>query len=133
MKNLKAILLLIVIGLTVSFCLSAATSCLAASNVTDLMRNSISNVNLPEGGSDPEAKALTIVGRAIGVFLGILGVVFLVLMVYGGFRWFNAMGREEEIATAKRIFNSSILGLIIIMLSYAIAYWVTTSLEKSIR
>jgi Zn-dependent protease with chaperone function len=64
--------------------------------------------------------------RIINVILGLLGTVATVLMVYAGFSWMTAAGNDDKIETAKKTIFAAVLGLIIIMMSYAITRFVTT-------
>lgn len=52
--------------------------------------------------------------------LGIVGVVFLVLMLYAGLLWMTAAGGSEAIKKAKGILVNSVIGLVIVAASYAI-------------
>ncbi len=69
-----------------------------------------------------------IVGRIIQVGLGLLGVVALVLIVYGGFTIMTAAGNEEKIQKGKNILFYSVIGLLIILASYSITNFVLSSL-----
>ena len=73
---------------------------------------------LPAEGPEP------IVGRIIQAFLSIFGVLFLALMIFGGYKWMIAQGREEEVKKGKDIIRSAIIGLGIVLLSYAISLFV---------
>jgi hypothetical protein len=73
----------------------------------------------------------TIVGRIIHVFLGILGVVALVLIVYAGFLWMTAGGDEEKVTKAKQIITQAVIGLAIILSSYAITSFVVSKLTEA--
>ena len=70
----------------------------------------------------------TIVGRIIYVALGIMGTVLLVIIIYAGFLWMTAGGNEERVATAKKWLTNGIIGLAIILASYAITYFIITRL-----
>lgn len=67
-------------------------------------------------------------GLVIESILGILGVVFIVLMIYAGFKWMKASGREEEVKTAQDIIRRAIIGLILVVSSYAITNFVLRGL-----
>jgi len=60
-------------------------------------------------------------GQVTGWFLGILGSVFLVLMILGGFMWMTSAGNEERVTKAKRMVIAAIAGVLVIFLSYAFA------------
>ncbi len=64
------------------------------------------------------------VGEFIQIFLSILGVLFLLLTIYGGFIWMMARGNEQEVEKAKRIIEHSTIGLLIIFGAYAITYYI---------
>lgn len=72
----------------------------------------------------------SVAGSAIKGFLSILGVVFLGLLIYGGYTWMTAQGNEEGVATAKKIITAAVIGLVIIMASYAITDFVLLKLEE---
>jgi len=62
----------------------------------------------------------TMAGQIVGSVLGLVGVIFLVLMIYSGITWMTAAGNENSIKKAKQILTASIGGLIIILSAYAI-------------
>lgn len=72
-----------------------------------------------------------IVGRIINVFLSILGVLFVILMVYGGYVWMTSFGNEQKVTRAKELIVDAIIGLIIILGAYAISSFVVGQLMKA--
>lgn len=72
----------------------------------------------------------TIIGSAISVVLGILGIVFLVLVVYAGFLYLTSSGEEKSVGKAKKMLTQAVIGLVIIVSAYAIAGFVTTALTN---
>src|SRR5690348_11405079 len=84
----------------------------------------------PVGGALglPTTDIRVVVARIIRTALGLLGIVALVLVLYAGFIWMTAGGNEERISQAKKILLNSVIGLAIIMSSYAIASFVISSL-----
>ncbi len=60
----------------------------------------------------------------IQAFLSLLGIIFVVLMLVAGYNWMTAGGEEEKIRKAKDTIKRAIIGLAIIILSYAITYFV---------
>ena len=65
-----------------------------------------------------------VVGTVITAFLSILGVIFLVLMLYGGYLWMMDRGNSEQVEKAKQVITAAIIGLIIIVAAYAITKFV---------
>lgn len=72
----------------------------------------------------------SIVGTVIQVFLSLLGIVFVVLLIYGGFLWMNARGNEEQVTKAKNTIQMAIIGLVIVTSAYAITYFVFNNLPS---
>jgi len=56
--------------------------------------------------------------------LSLLGVIFLIFLVYGGMMWMTARGNDQRLSKAKNIITDSITGVIIVAAAYAISYFV---------
>lgn len=75
----------------------------------------------------------TIVGSVIQALLGLLGVIFLGLIVYGGFIWMIARGNEKRVTEAKDIMINSTIGLVIVLSAYAITTYVISALINNLN
>lgn len=75
-----------------------------------------------------KAGALGTIGLVIQIALSIIGVVFLILMIYGGASWMNARGDETKVTKAQGIIRNSIIGIIIVVSAYAITNFVGKNL-----
>ena len=64
------------------------------------------------------------VGTLVGYALTFIGVVFFVLMVYGGFLWMQARGNEEHIKKAKGLIEAAIIGMVIVFLAYTLTNFI---------
>ena len=73
-----------------------------------------------------------IIGALIGVVLSFLGIIFLSLVIYGGFLWMTSQGNEEKVLKAKKTLTEATIGLIIIMSAYSITYFVFNVLQTAI-
>ena len=69
---------------------------------------------------DPKEMAVSIV-RYLMTFLGIIAVV---IMLLGGFKWMTAAGNEDKVAEAKKLLVAGIIGLVIVLASFAIVKFV---------
>lgn len=69
-----------------------------------------------------------VVARIIRTALGLLGIIALVIVLYGGFMYMTAGGNEERVGTAKKILVNGGIGLLIILSSYAITSFVISRL-----
>ena len=70
------------------------------------------------------------ISRIINAFMGLLGIVAVVLILLGGFKWMMAAGNQDKIDEAKKLMMSGVIGLIIIMSAYAIAQFVIGAIIK---
>jgi hypothetical protein len=74
----------------------------------------------------------TIIGRAINYLFGVISVVFLTIILVGGYLWLTAGGNEEKIAKAKAFVINGVLGMLVIFTSYALAYGFMYALATTI-
>ncbi len=68
------------------------------------------------------------VGSVIKIILSLLGVVAIVLVIYGGFKWMTSGGSEKDVDAAKGILLSGVIGFVIILSAYALSSFVIGSL-----
>lgn len=71
------------------------------------------------------------ISKIINVVLGILGIVVTLIIIAGGFRWMTAGGNEESVAQAKKIISSGVIGLLIIIVAYALSNWIFSVIINS--
>jgi hypothetical protein len=64
------------------------------------------------------------VGKLIGVVLSFVGVIFFILVIYGGFLWMIARGNSGQVEKAKDLLYSAAIGLIIVLSAYAITSFI---------
>jgi len=74
--------------------------------------------------ADPRVVA----SRIINIALGFLGIIAVVLVLYGGFMWMTAAGNEERITKAKQILIAALIGLIIIIMAWGLTQFVMNQL-----
>ncbi len=63
---------------------------------------------------------MNLIGNIIGGVLSFIGVIFFALMVFGGFMWMTARGKEEQTKKATGTVTAAVIGLVIVLSSYAI-------------
>ncbi|MBT3230703.1 hypothetical protein HN358_02890 [Candidatus Uhrbacteria bacterium] len=61
--------------------------------------------------------------------LALVGLIFLVLMVYAGFLWMTAGGASDQVQKAKDLMIRAVIGVIIITAAYAITTYIFTALN----
>ncbi len=72
-----------------------------------------------------------IAGTIVGAALAFIGVLFFILMIYGGFLWMTAQGNDQQIEKAKNLIIAAVIGLIIVMSAYAITAYIGGTLAPS--
>lgn len=70
------------------------------------------------------------IGNIINVVLGFLGILLLAYILFAGFLWMTAGGDDDKVATAKTMIKNAIIGLIIIVVAFAISNFVITQLAN---
>lgn len=66
----------------------------------------------------------TMAGTIVSAVLSLLGVIFFLLILYGGIRWMIAQGNESEVEKAKQIIIAAVSGLVIVLAAYAITAFI---------
>jgi Zn-dependent protease with chaperone function len=110
------------------FSLLLPTLVLAQSEIV----NGLQVINKAEIGltrADPRETAVKI----INVALGFLGIIAVIIVLYGGFMWMTAGGNEERITKAKQILTAGVIGLVIIIMAWAIARFVVETLIEATK
>ncbi|MCK4968359.1 MAG: hypothetical protein KAS12_04850 [Candidatus Aenigmarchaeota archaeon] len=69
-----------------------------------------------------------VIGNILKVVLSFLGLIALIIIVFGGFMWMTAGGAEEKVKKAKDLMINGVIGLVIIVLAYAIAGFIIESI-----
>lgn len=69
-----------------------------------------------------------LIGGIINVFLGVLGIIFVIYTVYAGILWMTAGGKPDNVTKAKEMLKNAIVGIIIIVAAYAISNFVISQI-----
>lgn len=111
------------LGIAASFALPMAALAADELNSNDLGVNAIQST-IKLGSGDIRQTA----ARIINVALGFLGIVAVVIVLLGGFKWMIAGGNDEKTAEARKLIVSGIIGLAIILSAWAITSFVISRL-----
>lgn len=136
---------LVVFFVIVSFFVAGASFVMAASSEADggnylAVSNKGNNYGLDYSaqrtGLFPTADqgSLTlpgIIGRFIQPVIMLVGVFFLVLIIYAGIMWMTAAGNEEQVTKAKNTITSAVIGLLVVLLSYGLTFLIARYLIGS--
>lgn len=117
------------VGFAATAAIAAATALPAVTfaqgtlNANDLGVGAISN-DIKLGGGDVRQTA----ARIINVALGFLGIIAVVIVLVGGFKYMVSGGNEDKTTEAKNLIVSGIIGLAIILSAWAITGFVISNL-----
>jgi hypothetical protein len=115
MLKLKKITVFLIIFIAVIFLLPNLS---LAQNANNLGVNDLANSGL--GTNDLR----DIITNLVNVVLGVLGILVVLIIFYGGWIWMTSQGDAEKIDKAKKILVNAVIGLVIILSSYAIARFI---------
>ena len=87
----------------------------------------VNDLTSTELGTKPIAET---VAGIINIFLGLLGILAVILILYGGFIWMTSRGEVDKVQRAKTIMISAVIGLVIVLSAYAIARFIVSSLVE---
>lgn len=124
MKLIRKIYLLLLVAFFVLF---SKIENARSGTVIDTMKENIKKLGSPLSVKDPES----VVAALITSLLAFTGVIFFILVIYGGFLWMTAKGNEDQINKAKKILMSSAIGLAIVMGAYIITVVVVELIESA--
>lgn len=79
------------------------------------------------GKKDPR----TMAAQIINVILTLLGIVAVVIVLLGGFKWMTSGGNEEKVGEAKKLLGAGVIGLLIILAAWGITTFVLNELRDA--
>lgn len=123
---LKNSILLFVAGF---FCVFLPLS-VSAYNFED--ESGLNNLASQTGHLEIENRGESIATRISGAIMPLLGIIYLILMIYAGYLWMTASGNEDQIAKAKKIIATATVGLLVAFMSYAISIFVVSAFQKGL-
>ncbi len=68
----------------------------------------------------------------VRIIVGFLGIIVIIIILYGGFLWLTSFGDEDKIGQAKKLIASGVVGLVVVLAAYAIANFVVNSLVTAV-
>lgn len=64
----------------------------------------------------------------INALLFLIGIVSVIMLIIGGFKYTTSNGSQEAVSSAKNTIMYAIIGIVVAVLAFAIVNWVLTSL-----
>jgi hypothetical protein len=81
---------------------------------------------LKAAGGDTKDTSGTLITKVINVMLFIIGVLSVIMIVYGGILYVISAGDSGRVSKAKNTIMYAIVGLVVALLAYAIVNFVIT-------
>lgn len=79
------------------------------------------------------AELVPAITSIIRVAMGFLGIIAVIIIMLGGFKWMTAAGDDKKIGDAKNLIYAGITGLVIILAAFAIASFVITQITTVVK
>ncbi len=73
-----------------------------------------------------------LIGRIVKWILSFMGLFLAGMIIYGGVLWMTAGGNSEQISKARKTIINGIIGLVIVVLAYSIAFFVVREMTEKI-
>jgi len=125
MKKFLRVLMVFAMALVVAMPMMAATPVLAQDPYGIEAPGGTENLAL---GNDRDPRELAV--AIINIILGFLGLLAVVIILIGGFKWMTAGGNEENVASAQKIIVAGVIGLVIIFAAWGIATFVISQMGQ---
>ena len=93
-------------------------SSVAMAAATDSFGTAAPSAVLEGTGGQTSLKGLIL--TVVNYFLGFLGLLAVIMIIYGGVQYVISAGQDEAIGNAKKIIMYSLIGLIVILLSFVL-------------
>lgn len=79
-------------------------------------------------GVGSETRVSGLILRVINIALALAGLIAVLFLIIGGFRYITSAGNEETAENAKKIILNSIIGIVVIILSFVIVRVISNAL-----
>lgn len=69
-----------------------------------------------------------VIGNIIQIILSVTGIILFIFFFYGGFLMLTAGGDDEKVGKGKKIIIQAVIGLLVVLVSYAASQYVISKL-----
>jgi hypothetical protein len=130
LKPLLGILFLTILLILPFLVFAQGTTTTPEETTSNKTLDMLTNVAVTSGAGYKTTDVPTVAGTIVKAALGLLGIIFIVLMIVAGFKWMSAGGDEKEVETAQAYIKRAIIGLAITLSSWAIWNLISNQLAK---
>lgn len=125
MTNMKKISKIITAG--------AGAATLGLVYTQNAFANGLSNVQSGVTKTETEAGGLTmqqVINTVIGTMLFIVGLLAVIMLIYGGIRYVTSHGDKAQVTAAKETIMYAVVGLVVAIAAFAVIHWITNDVFK---
>lgn len=93
----------------------------------------LSNVQSGVTKTETEAGGLTmqqVINTVIGTMLFIVGLLAVIMLIYGGIRYVTSHGDKAQVTAAKETIMYAVVGLVVAIAAFAVVQWITNDVFK---
>lgn len=133
-KKFKSIILLTITSLTLAVptLVPALASTATADNIQSGfctgVNNGANNTNNSDCGTAGNSTTGTnlsgVASKIVNIFSIIVGIVAVLMIIYGGFRYITSGGASDKVGSAKNTLIYAVIGLIVVALAQLIVHYV---------
>ncbi|MBT6253678.1 hypothetical protein HOI83_00375 [Candidatus Uhrbacteria bacterium] len=116
-------------GLSVLY-IFAATPAFAQINATN---TGLSASGGAAGFGTTPADLPVVIGQVIAALVGLLGILLAIYLIYGGVLWLTAAGDPDKVTKAKHIISNTVIGILIVLVSFAATTFIINTLGQASR
>lgn len=125
-RRLRHIFAAVMLGATIAF--AAPSLAFAQGTVLDDATSALDQAGASTYGDASAYEArpglLTTLGNIVRIVLGLLGILFIVLIIYAGVLWMTSSGNSDQVEKARGIIVQAVIGLVVIMTAYILTAFV---------
>lgn len=103
------------------------------SGFSEGLQGAASNLETIGTETGTQSDLTKVIGQTINVVLGVLGILFVVLVVYAGILYLTSQGEDTNVKKAKKLLTQAVMGLVIVVAAYAISNFVLDALTASVQ
>lgn len=124
-----------IIATLFSFSLPALLPVTAFACVDSIQNNINTGINAATGSTTACSSSSPGISQGIGaiaveavnILSVVVGVVAVIMIIYGGFRYITSGGESGSVSSAKNTLIYAVVGLVIVALAQVIVHWVLSS------
>jgi hypothetical protein len=131
-KSIFSFCLLMIFVLPVTLGSFFSNQALAQSSLVD-GQTGLKDVGSVFGGTRAERDPRELAADIITIVLGFLAVIFLALVVFAGVQYMTSGGNQDKAKKALDLLKNAIIGLIIVLVAWAITRFAIVMLNRAAR